>query len=238
MSNIRAVSLDYGDTRFSVYLIRLPEEYRNPELMPCRSHMMHSHFYYEIHYALRGQCRYQFADRELTLQEGQMLLIPPETLHAAVEPVSEHHELRVISLSLAETDGAGRFYSAFLAMLDAAACTPLAAPSGFGDYVDVFQQRDLYGTVLGICQLKAAAASLVCDLFHQLSPFVPEAQAAPDLSCDAEVAILLENMVNRPDISLEQIAAAVNYSTRHTARLIKSIYGTSLSEIRRSRKTK
>ena len=236
MSNIRAVSMDYGDTRFSVYRIRLPEEYRDPELMPYRHHMMHSHFYYEIHYALRGQCRYQFKDRELTLQEGQMLLIPPETLHAAVELSSEHHELRVVSLSLAETDGAGRFYPAFLAMLEAAACTPLAAPTGISEYVDVFQQQALYNSVLGICQLKAAAANLICDLFQLLSPFVPEVPASPDLSCDAEVAILLENMVNRPDISLEQIAAAVNYSTRHTARLIKSIYGASLSEIRRSRK--
>ena len=38
--------------------------------------------------------------------------------------------------------------------------------------------------------------------------------------------------------SLERIAAVINYSTRHTARLIKSIYGASLSEIRRSRKNK
>lgn len=237
MSNIRAVSMDYGDTRFSIYLIRLPEEYRNPELMPCRNHMMHSHFYYEIHYALRGQCHYQFQDKELVLQEGQMLLIPPETLHGAVEPASDTHELRVISLSLAQTDAPGRFYPAFLAMLNAAACTPLPAPADLGDYVDIFQQKELYNSVLGICQLKSAAANLICDLFHLLSPIAPEAPAAPDLSCDAEVAILLENMVNRPDISLEQIAAAVNYSTRHTARLIKSIYGASLTEIRRSRKT-
>lgn len=236
MSNIRAVSMDYGDTRFSVYLIRLPEEYREPELLASRQPVMHSHFYYEIHYALRGQCRYRFKDRELTLREGQMLLIPPEILHAAVELSSDHHELQVISLSLAETDGAGRFYPAFLAMLEAAACTPMVAPAGLSDYVDIFQQQELYGSVLGICQLKSAAASLVRDLFQLLSPYAPETPASPDLSCDAEVAILLENMVNRPDISLEQIAAAVNYSTRHTARLIKSIYGASLSEIRRSRK--
>jgi AraC-like DNA-binding protein len=37
---------------------------------------------------------------------------------------------------------------------------------------------------------------------------------------------------------LEQIAAAINYSPRHTARLIKNTYGASLSEIRRSRKNK
>jgi mannose-6-phosphate isomerase-like protein (cupin superfamily)/AraC-like DNA-binding protein len=236
MSGIRSVSLDYGDTRFSVYLIRLPEKYRDPEPLSNCPPVMHSHFYYEIHYALRGQYRYHFTDRELTLQEGQMLLIPPETLHAAVEPASAHHELRVLSLSLAETEGAGRFYSAFLAMLEAAACTPMPAPAGLKDYVDVFQQQALYSCVLGVCRLKAAAANLVCDLFHLLSPFAPETPAVPDLSCDAEVAILLENMVNRPDISLEQIAAAINYSTRHTARLIKNIYGASLSEIRRSRK--
>ena len=85
-------------------------------------------------------------------------------------------------------------------------------------------------------RLKAAAACFLSDLFHLLSPYATKTDTAPEPPCDSEVAVLLENMVNRPDITLEQIAAATNYSTRHTARLIKKIYGASLSEIRRSRK--
>ena len=126
----------------------------------------------------------------------------------------------------------------FRSVLEGLACVPIQTPADFGEYVDILQQKDLYASVPGFCRLKAAAANLVSDLF-QLQPLRdPETPVPPEPPCDAEVAILLENMVNRPDISLERIAAVINYSTRHTARLIKSIYGASLSEIRRSRKNK
>jgi AraC-like DNA-binding protein len=105
-------------------------------------------------------------------------------------------------------------------------------------YINILQQRPLYDCVPGICRLKAAAACFLSDLFHLLSPYATETGTSPEPPCDTEVAVLLENMVNRPDITLEQIAEAINYSTRHTARLIKNIYGASLSEIRRSRKNK
>ena len=64
-------SIDYGDTRFSIYLISLPGKYQTPDT--ATAHVMHSHFYYELHYASRGQCLYRFSDREVLLQEGQML---------------------------------------------------------------------------------------------------------------------------------------------------------------------
>ena len=234
MSGIRSVSLDYGDTRFSLYLIELPKECQSPTAPLPQGIQMHSHFYYEIHYATQGQCLYRFPDRELVLQKGQMLLIPPETLHFAQD--LNPKTIQVISLSLSVTEEPGKFHPAVLSMLDAVACQPIAAPRGLPGYVDILQDRELYTSVLGICRLKAAAADLVRDLFQALRVYCEEPAAAPETPCDGEVTILLENMVNRPDITLEQIAAAVNYSTRHTARLIKSIYGASLSEIRRSRK--
>ena len=235
MSSIRTVSIDYGDTRFSIYLISLPGRYQSPE---ATTHVMHSHFYYELHYASRGQCLYRFSDREVLLREGQMLLIPPGQHHLSVSKDSGDYTPQVLSLSITDTDHTGRFYPAFLSMLEAAAMKPLPAPFAITGYIDILQQRPLYDSVPGICRLKAAAACFLSDLFHLLSPYATETATSAEPPCDAEVAVLLENMVNRPDITLEQIAEAINYSTRHTARLIKNIYGASLSEIRRSRKSK
>lgn len=238
MRNVRTITLDYGDARFSVYLIELPEECKEPGPDWVPGPVMHSHFYYELHYVTRGQCLYRLDGKELLLREGQMLLLPPETIHGSVDPASDTHERRVISLSLSAGEPAGRFHAFFRSALEELACVPMQAPANFGEYVDILQQKELYDCVPGFCRLKAAAADLVSDLF-QLQPLRgPEMPVPPEPPCDAEVAILLENMVNRPDISLERIAAVINYSTRHTARLIKSIYGASLSEIRRSRKNK
>lgn len=233
MSSIRTVSIDYGDTRFSIYLISLPGRYQSPE---ATTHVMHSHFYYELHYASRGQCLYRFSDREVLLREGQMLLIPPGQHHLSVSKDSGDYTPQVLSLSITDTDHTGRFYPAFLSMLEAAAMKPLPVSFALAEYIQILQQRPLYDCVPGICKLKAAAACFLSDLFHLLSPYARDTGTAPEPPRDAELAVLLENMVNLPDIPLEQIAAATNYSTRHTARLIKKIYGASLSEIRRSRK--
>lgn len=234
MRSIRTVSMEYGDTRISIYLIHLSQEHKAP--LPDSRSVMHSHFYYELHYAAQGQYLYRFSDRDLLLRQGEMLLIPPNVLHGTIDKTSGSYTPYVLSLSLTDTGSAGKFYPAFATMLGAAALNPMRAPAALPGQIEILQQTDLYDSVLGICRLKAAAAALISDLFHLLRPCGAEAETMPEPPCDAEVAVLLENLINRPDISLEQIAAAINYSPRHTARLIKNTYGVSLSEIRRSRK--
>ena len=234
MDSIRTVSMEYGDTRISIYLIDLAEDHKAP--LPDARPVMHSHFYYELHYAARGQYLYRFSDRDILLRQGEMLLIPPNVIHGAINKESDSFTPHVLSLSLTATENPGKFHSAFLSMLSAVALKPIKAPASLPTQVDILQQRALFDSVLGICRLKAAASAFVSDLFHLLSPYAADTDASSEPPCGAEVAVLLENMVNRPDITLEKIAAAINYSTRHTARLIKKTYGVSLSEIRRSRK--
>lgn len=234
MRSIRTVSMEYGDTRISIYLIHLSQAHTAP--LPDTQPVMHSHFYYELHYAAQGQYLYRFSDRDCLLRQGEMLLIPPNVLHGTIDKASGSYTPYVLSLSLTATESAGKFYPSFAAMLGAAALNPMRAPASLPGQIEILQQTDLYNSVLGVCRLKAAVADLISDLFHLLRPYGAEEETMPEPPCGAEVTILLENLVNRPDITLEQIAAAINYSTRHTARLIKNIYGASLSEIRRSRK--
>lgn len=185
-----------------------------------------------------GQYLYHFSDREILLRQGEMLLIPPNVIHGAIDKESDSFTPHVLSLSLTATEAAGKFYPAFSAMLSDAAMHPMQAPASLPDQLRILQEKELYRSVLGVCRLKAAAGSLIFDLFHLLRPYGAEAETVPEPPCGAEVTVLLENLVNRPETSLEQIAAAINYSPRHTARLIKNTYGASLSEIRRSRKNK
>ena len=49
---------------------------------------------------------------------------------------------------------------------------------------------------------------------------------------DEHLEVKIENLVNYFNISLTDIANEINYSPRHTERLIKRIYGKSLTEIR------
>ena len=49
---------------------------------------------------------------------------------------------------------------------------------------------------------------------------------------DNHLEVQIENLVNNFNMSLTDIAAEINYSPRQTERLIKQIYGKSLTKIR------
>ena len=49
-----------------------------------------------------------------------------------------------------------------------------------------------------------------------------------------EIPVLLDNLINRPNITLDEIAAATHYSKRHISRLIKQQYGVSFSVLRKN----
>lgn len=232
MSSIRTISLDYGDTRISIYCIDLPSEKK-----VTADPVMHSHFYYEIHYAAEGHCLYRFASHELLLREKEMLVIPPGLLHGAIDLHSNSYKPQVLSLSLTQTDNPGSFFHSFSAMLSAASEKAICPVHSISGHLTVLQNRALYDSLMGIVTLKAAAGGLMLELFRLLQPLseTPDTPS-PEPPCSEEITVLLENLVNRPDTTLEQIAASICYSPRHTARLIKSIYGASLSEVRRSRK--
>ena len=80
----------------------------------------------------------------------------------------------------------------------------------------------------GICHLKSVAAELIDLLFQSTvgntDHFLCEKQ---------EPMILIDNMINHPEVTLEEIANATNYSKRHVARLIKQQYGVSLGILKK-----
>ena len=92
--------------------------------------------------------------------------------------------------------------------------------------------------VFNFCYLKKEGAALIERLVLLLKKYLPENFAPSHERNRYDVLTLLDIMVGRFEFSLSDIAAQVNYSPRHTARLIKQIYGASLSEVRRSKNIK
>ncbi len=217
-----SISLQYGNAEVSFY---------NIKITPKSEVKMqwHRHRYYELHLAVEGSFSYRFHDGIVTLDAGQMLIIPPDVEHFSVD-VTNGHKINVVSMSITEIDNEQKFYSALTEALNKNACHPIAF--SYSD-VKVFEYTELYRSVLGVLKLKQIAACFVEHLFTLLL-----SNNNPQIASGKALAVLIDTLVNRDGTSLSEIAAATNYSKRHVTRLIKKTYGMPLSEMKRRQKEK
>ena len=226
---IYGIPVEYGDARFRLYDIRLGGG-------AGQTPQPHEHHYYELHFAHRGHHTYTVNGQSVTLRCGELLILPPEAFHQPVTLANVgDYRHTVFEFSLTQGTGRGGFYDYFCATLSRLSCRPVSVPSTLLQAVETFKKGVRTDEIGPTCYRQAEAAMLICELFSALDGFAPEgcrAVAEPDRSEDL---ILLENLVNLSGRSLREIAAAIHYSERHTARLIRRIYHMSLSEIRRKR---
>ncbi len=228
---ISSVSLDYGDALFHLYQFNHFSKSPNSDQT-----IHHEHRFYEIHIARGGAYTYEIDGKHIDLRENQMLIIPPDVSHAAVVSASWDYEFSTISLSLDKMDGENGFFSFFHTSLNNCALKPINVPQSFIRRASEFVRGETYSAIKGECYMKMQSAALVYELFEILNHFgtATEPKGRTENECDR--LILLDTLLNDPGISLYEIAEKMNYSTRHTARLIKSIYGSSISEIRKKQK--
>ena len=130
-------------------------------------------------------------------------------------------------MSVERIDGEQKFYQAFEDALNKNAFK--AVDFSFAD-IKTFEYTELYRSVLGVLKLKQVAACFVERLFTLLL-----SNNNPQIVSGKASAVLIDTLVNRDGTTLEEIAAATNYSKRHITRLIKKTYGMSLSQLRRPR---
>ncbi len=213
------VSLQYGDAEISFYNIKVT----TASGVRMR---WHRHKYYEMHFWNKGGEIYRFPDGEVEVKAGQMLIIPPDTDH---KPIGPHNEgsLTVISMSVDSIDGEQKFYQA---LVDALSRNTFKAVDFSFAEIKTFEYTELYRSVLGVLKLKQVAAEFTNRLFGSLL-----SNNNPQIASGKASAVLIDTLVNCDGITLNEIAAATNYSKRHVTRLIKKIYGMSLSEMRRTR---
>ena len=222
---ISSIRLEYGDAVFRIYHIRLTGRRALQEMVS------HDHQYYELHFAQQGEYPYRVDGKQLLLRANHLLIIPPGMAHESVG-LPDDYRYAVLSLSLSQKNGDGGFYSYFKAALDRSVCTPIAAPPSLADHMVQFKRWELYRTVKGCCYLKARASALLFELFDLLG-FAPEdGHRHADFDYEDRL-ILLDNLLNQHEFTLRDIAEQINYTPRHTARLIRKIYGHSLSELRK-----
>lgn len=226
---INSICLDYGDARFHLYQFHVS----NKKVLD--EPIFHEHCFYEIHIAHSGSHIYELCDRQIPLHQNQMLIIPPDVSHASVQQTDWNYEKSVISLSLTKIDGESGFYSFFQNALNSCALTPVGISTSLTHRATELLRSELYCIIKGECYLKMQASALIYELFDLLDQYKNAEELKGSLTADENRLILLDAIINDTERSLTDIAEAINYSPRHTARLIKSTYGCSLSELRKKR---
>lgn len=217
-SAVRSVTLTYGDAQFSFWNVFIPPSSNEMDVP-----VQHGHAFYEIHMAKNGPLTYHLSDTVVSVRAGDSLLISPHTLHGTCADVADRVP---VAFSLKKTESGERYYDTFKAALD----THTLRPFPFADYKngEILTKSDLYRSFAGKLQLQAAAASFLHHLFSLLA-----SDATVSADADRDVLLIIDEYIYRPHCTLDEIAAATNYSKRHISRIIKLHYGTSLSKLRK-----
>ena len=224
--SIHSISLSYGDALFRIYRFALnPDENLEDE-------SLHSHRFYEIHVALNGSYSYSVGGTSVTLKQNRALIIPPGVDHKSVSYHHTAYEYAVLSFSLSETERDGGCYSYFLRTLDACALTPVSIPAALVQRVTDLHRMEIGNPIAELCYMKMQASALIFELFNHLNGFSAPSKSPAGLGCGECDRLILLDALMQTTRSLSDIAAVVGYSPRHTGRLIKKIYGCSLSEYR------
>ena len=164
------------------------------------------------------------------------MIIPPNTSHRVCDKEDPGYSFAVLSFSLTKGQSTESVYGAFHGMIENASFLSIPMHRSFCEHIENLAGRIPCNDIFDFCYLKREGASLVDQLTLGLRNYLPSGFTPRFERNRDDVLALLDVMVGRPEFSLSDIARDINYSPRHTARLIKQIYGTSLSAARRDKK--
>ena len=219
---INSVSLEYYDSKITFFRIR------QDKASPIGS-AWHAHQFYEIHFCKGEPTEYTYADKTVTLNPLELMIIPPNVFHYSIRP--EHLEniyVTSFAVSSAKNSETFPFCNIFTSALAMNALTPIKFSCGSQIDWEDFNNPELFSSLTGVCRLKALASSFVYLLLNQILKTDIAVGEKP------EALILIDSMINNPDISLDEMAAATHYSKRQITRLIKQRYGEPLSKLRKN----
>ena len=215
-----------GDAEFTL-LITVPE---NPGRDRSGAGTLHCHRYFEVHCNTGSPRILTLPTGEIKLETNQLLLICPGCMHYSV-PYTEDY--LVLSFELRQDKGEDGFYRHFSSLLTTLHLKPLPAARKYRSLLQDFFSAGHQNTVMHYCQIKLKGLSVLVALLENLAAYagicgdaayIPERSEAFDAALD---------MMIYGTHTLQQIAQQLGYSERHTARLIHSRYGASLSHIRK-----
>ena len=214
--------VEYGDVRIVYYYIK--------QSGSDNGVYFHSHCSWELHFSALKKKTYMLESGLLEVDKKQLLIIGPGTVHGAMQ---DSEGTYVLNICLEKVNGESGFYKCFKEMLEKASSRATAITDELIELVKQFICLEDTNSVKGYCQKKQLLEGITLELF--------EAIDGKNL-LDTEVSLqypeehtelLLELMMEDPYVELKDIAEAVGYSVRHTARLIEKNYQMSLLENRR-----
>lgn len=222
---LKTVSLKYQNTTVDFFFYKYDKEDSAND-----SFEFHKHLNYEIHFALSGCYKYSFVDKSVVLNKNEMLIIPPGELHKVIRPQGENYEFTVLTIRFSSAD-ADQFYDYFHSMFKQNSLKCLQVQENV--VKSVFKLNNVVAETTNDCLQSIYLTSCAAEILYELCSAMAENRKKWPVSENSKnIEVKIENMVNA-NMSVTDIANKINYSTRHTERLVKKIYGKSLSEIRR-----
>ena len=225
--NISKINLDYGDTMFIMYKFNnacVDEERGDVSLLHC-------HEWYELHLLLDGEYEFELGNEKIPMKANDFLVIKPKTEHYSYKTMNS--DFITISFNIKRKGRETRHFNYFKNTLDSIDRKTLKST---GEMVvlakNILKSSDV-DDVKNLCKLKCLYNELIFELFNRANGFCEMNENLKEAEIDYKIT--LDVMVNSPIYSLSDIADNIGYSERHTARLIKNIYGESLSDMRERR---
>ena len=220
---LKVASLNFQNTKVDFLFY----QYDNNKMKFYHKTKFHKHMNFEIHFAVNGFYEYEFTDRKILLNKNQMLIIPPGILHKAVDISNSEYKFKVLTLkfSSGETDG---FYDFLTSAFQQRALESIELQDETIDMV-----LSLYPLVDAKTYLQSIyLISCASKVFYALCSLLTDDKDKCPHETDNHLEVQIENLVNKLNMSLTDIANEINYSPRQTERLIKQIYGKPLTKIR------
>lgn len=220
--SVRTVPLQYGDAKIKCHKII------NYENSTGYVSQFHVHKYYECHFIKNGEAIFRMPGSDITLSDGEMLIIPPQTSHfsLACSSAQEHH---VFEFSLCKTDESPKgIYKQLKSAFDHAALNAVKVSEALISSVKCFEEADACSTGE---YLKCTA--LLTNIIFGIYERIESEHIGVDLfTAVNDFDTLLDVCISIADMSAENIAETVACSKRNLSRKLKNQYGVSLSFLR------
>lgn len=217
-------SVHFGDAQIHLYCFSPAED--APSLTPGTH--CHCHFYHECHLLTDGSFTFFVDGKQVPVSRSQLLIIPPFAEHHPFDG-NFAHDL-VFSVTLEQGKGEDGYYRYFSQVLASLAMKPLSVSDAVISQIRAFADLRNEKDIGSLCRRKAAAYAIIGGLISGLEDGFQ--QQGTDAGCN-DPLFLLEHLVIDTALSLSEISRIIGYSTRHTSRMIRGLYGKNFRDIRR-----
>lgn len=193
----------------------------------------HKHAYYEVHLGVGRDCVFTSQHCELSLKRGTLIIIPPGEYHYTL-PHDQMTEMLVLKLTISKIDHHEHIYDHIIRRLNEVTLSLLPASHALMRSATGLMQIQIK-TPQDACRAKIAAYQMVYDFLETLRIFDEPVQSDTCRNKSGMDLVVLEELVNTGNYTLNEIAALLGYSEKQTYRMILKIYGMPFRELRKHR---